>query len=99
MRIRHPRPIRIPVVNTFAKRWIGSIRRELLDRTIIWNHRQLHRIIVEYTAHDNQNCPHRSLQQRTSTPIDEPPDPPPAALTVLQTSRCDGLIDEYRNAA
>jgi putative transposase len=46
-------PVRTPVANTFAERWIGSIRRELLDRTIIWNRRQLERLVVDYIGHYN----------------------------------------------
>ncbi|MCP3876788.1 MAG: transposase family protein, partial [Sulfitobacter sp.] len=94
-----PTPVRTPVANTFAERWIGSVRRELLDRTIIWNQRQLERLIVDYIAHHNQHRPHQSLGQRPPTPVDEPPDTCPATVTVLRTSRCDGLIHEYQNAA
>jgi hypothetical protein len=44
-------PVRTPVANTFAERWIGSIRRELLDRTIIWNQRQPQRLVTGYIDH------------------------------------------------
>ena len=91
-------PVRTPVANTFAERWIGSIRRELLDRTIIWNRRQLERLVVDYIAHHNEHRPHQSLNQRPPTPLDEPPETPPTTVTVLRTSRCDGLIKKYRNA-
>ncbi len=40
-------PVRTPVANAFAERWIGSLRRELLDRTLIWNRRKLQRLIVD----------------------------------------------------
>ena len=46
-------PVRVPVANAFAKRWIGTLRRELLDRTIIWKQRQLQRLIIDYTDHYN----------------------------------------------
>lgn len=55
-------PVRTPVANTFAERWVGTLRRELLDRTIIWNRRQLERLVIDYIAHYNSHRPHRSLQ-------------------------------------
>ncbi len=93
-----PAPVKTPVANAFAERWIGSIRRELFDRTIIWNQRQLERIVCDYIAHYNQHRPHQSLGQQPPTPVHDPPEAVPATVTV-RTSRCDGLIHEYRNAA
>ena len=49
-------PVHAPVANAFAERWIGSLRRELLDRTIIWNQRQLERLVIDYIAHYNFHC-------------------------------------------
>jgi putative transposase len=40
-------PVRTPVANAYAERWIGTLRRELLDRTIIWNQCQLERLVVD----------------------------------------------------
>ncbi|MCP3854769.1 MAG: transposase, partial [Actinomycetia bacterium] len=70
-------PIPTPVANAFAERWIGSIRREFLDRTIIWNQRQLEHVVVDYIEHYNTHRPHRSLNQRSPLPPpDAEPDPP-----------------------
>jgi len=93
-------PVRTPVANAFAERWIGSLRRELLDRTIIWNQRQLQRLVTEYIDHYNRHRPHRALQQRAPSP----PDNPETALAsttakITRHPRCDGLINEYKNAA
>ncbi len=30
-------PVQAPRMNSIIERWIGSCRRELLDRTLIWN--------------------------------------------------------------
>ncbi len=93
-------PIRTPVANSFAERWIGSLRRELLDRTIIWNQRQLERLAVDYIAHYNHHRPHQSLHQRPPNPnrTGTPSAPPPPPGNV-RSPRCNGLINEYRNAA
>jgi putative transposase len=94
-------PIRTPVANTFAERWIGTLRRELLDRTIIWNQHQLERLVTDYINHYNSHRPHRSLYQRP--PLGNDPqvtaDSETAPLRVARSTRCDGLINEYRNAA
>ncbi len=90
-------PIRTPVANAFAERWIGTLRRELLDRTFIWNQRQLERIVADYIDHYNQHRPHRSLaQQPPAGGVAQQHDQP---LGVVKSTRCDGLVNEYRNAA
>lgn len=92
-------PVRTPVANAFAERWIGSLRRELRDRTLVWNRRQLERIVLDYIDHYNQHRPHRSLGQHRPHAALPATRPPPRGVTVLRSSRCDGLIHEYRNAA
>src|SRR5229473_2099159 len=40
--------VQTPRMNAIAERWIGGCRRELLDRTLIWNQAHLRRILREY---------------------------------------------------
>ena len=90
-------PVRTPVANAFAERWIGTLRRELLDRTVVWNQRQLKKLVVDYIDHYNTHRPHRSRHQLPSVATDVA-DQPDSHLQVVRTARCDGLINEYRNA-
>ena len=53
-----------PVANSYAERWVGTVRRELLDRTLIWNRGQLEQLLRDYIEHYNGHRPHRSLGQR-----------------------------------
>jgi transposase InsO family protein len=92
-------PVRTPVADAFAERWIGTIRRDLLDRTIIWNQPQLENLVVDYVDHYNTHRPHRSLGQQPPDPAEAPPPAQEGHFRVVKSTRCQGLINEYRNAA
>jgi putative transposase len=54
-------PVRAPRANAYAERWVGTIRREVLDRMLIVGCRQLRLVLAEYADHDNVHRPHRAL--------------------------------------
>ena len=56
-------PVRAPRANAFAERFVGTIRRECLDRMLIFGRRQLEVVLAEYVDHYNGHRPHRSLDQ------------------------------------
>ena len=41
-------PVRAPNANAHIERWVGSVRRECLDRLLIVNRRQLERVLRVY---------------------------------------------------
>src|ERR1022692_4780347 len=43
--------VRTPRMNAIVERWIGGCRRELLDRTLVWNQNHLRRILRQYETH------------------------------------------------
>jgi len=92
-------PVRAPRANAFIERWIGTVRRECLDRILILNRRHLERALPVYIRHYNEHRPHRSLDQRP--PIEEPPAGPETNvdLDVRRRDLLGGLIHEYKAAA
>jgi putative transposase len=91
-------PVRSPRAKATAEPWIGGCRRELLDRTLIWNQAHLRRILRDYQAHHNQHRPHRSLD--TAAPLKSLPAPiDPGQYRVREQARAGGLIDEYHLVA
>ncbi|MGZ4415063.1 MAG: integrase core domain-containing protein [Gaiellaceae bacterium] len=93
-------PVRALRANAFIERWIGTVRRECLDRILIVNRRHLERVLPAYIHHDNEHRPHRSLHQRP--PIEEPSPGSDTVVVVDRVQRRDvlgGLIHEYKAAA
>jgi putative transposase len=90
--------IQTPRMNAIAECWIGGCRRELLDRTPIWNQSHLRRILREYETRHNQHRPHRSLGGAAPLkPLPEPVDL--EQHRVRRPTRVGGLINEYRLVA
>jgi putative transposase len=90
--------LQTPRTNAIAERWIGGCRRELLDRTLVWNQAHLRQILRQYETHHNQHRPHRSLDG--AAPLK--PLPKPVNLDQYRIRRrayAGGLINEYRLVA
>ena len=84
--------------NAIAERRIGGCRRELLDRTLIWNQSHLRQILREYENHHNQHRPHRFLHGAAPLkPLPEPADL--EQVRVRRQARVGGLINEYHLVA
>jgi putative transposase len=97
-------PVRAPRARAHAERWVGSLRRECLDRLLIVGRWHLEHVVTAYTLHYNEHRPHRSLGQRP--PLAQPPpagERAPGELLALdrlrRRDRLGGLIHEYQLAA
>jgi putative transposase len=97
-------PVRAPQARAHAERWVGSVRRECLDRLLILGRRHLEGVVRVYAQHYNEHRPHRSLAQHP--PLAKPP--PLRERTASVRLRLDrlrrrdqlgGLLHEYELAA
>ena len=74
-------PVCAPKANAFAERFVGTVRRECLDRLLIIGRRHLQHVLATYTLHHNEHRPHRSLGQL-----------PPLAQTPPQNEQLTGDV-------
>ena len=90
-------PYRSPWANSFAERWVGTARREVLDHLLIFGRRHLERVLIEFIEHYHEARPHQGLGQR------RPHEPaaviPLTAGPVERGDRLGGLLHEYHRAA
>lgn len=89
-------PKRSPNLNPVAESFVRNIKRECLDRMILFGERHLRYVIEQYMAHYLLERPHRGLDNRRIT---EPKTPPIADGPVLCHERLGGLLKSYYRQA
>ena len=94
--------IHVPRMNAIMERWVRTCRRELLDRTLIYNQRHLLHALRAYEAFYNSHRPHQGIAN--ARPLQPLPEPiiAPDRLTHLDIRRRDrlgGILHEYEHAA
>jgi transposase InsO family protein len=95
-------PVQAPNANAHMEHWIGSVRRECLDRLLIVGRHQLEHVLRVYVKHYNRQRPHRSLDLKPpeSTACSAVrADSTPRALPVNRRDLLGGLLHEYELAA
>ena len=91
-------PVRAPRANAIAERFVGTIRRELLDRILIINQRHAAPVLREFEQHYNDHRPHRTLGQ--AAPLRPLPDRTRTEINnVRRRDRLGGLLHEYQQVA
>jgi putative transposase len=93
--------VQAPRMNAICERLVGTLRREVLDRTLVLNRAHLRAVLAEYQEHYNTARPHQGIGQRV------PDDSPGPRVTAADPGTCQirrkpvlsGLINEYVRAA
>ena len=91
-------PVRAPRANAYAERWVGTVRREVLDRMLIFGCSQLRSVLAVYADHYNVHRPHRALGQAPPLGPGDSAVVVPAGR-VVRRDRVGGLMHEYVQVA
>jgi transposase InsO family protein len=93
--------VQAPRMNAICERLVGTLRREVLDRTLILNQAHLRAVLAEYREHYNTARPHQGIGQRVpdATPDTRVTSADPGTCQVHRKQVLDGMINEYERAA
>jgi putative transposase len=94
--------VRMPRMNSIMERWVQTCRRELLDRTLIWNQRHLLHALREFEDFYNSHRPHQGIANaRPLHPLPAPINDPQliSRLDIRRRERLGGVLHEYRHVA
>jgi putative transposase len=93
--------VQAPRMNAICERLIDTLRRELLDRTLILNQAHLRAVLAEYQEHYNTARPHQGIGQRVPDPDPAPrvTAADPGTWQIRRKPVLSGLINEYQRAA
>jgi transposase InsO family protein len=93
-------PPQAPRANAICERFIGTLRREVLDRLLIVNEHHLRRVLTEYLLHYNTARPHHALGQLAPAQAHtRPPDINLAEHRIRRKQVLGGLTSQYQIAA
>ena len=90
-------PPRSPRANSYAERFVGTLRRESLDHLLIYGEQHLRRVLTDYERHYNGHRAHQSRDQRP--PLHDSGQPIDVTALIKRRTTVAGLIHEYRRAA
>ncbi|MEU2674718.1 integrase core domain-containing protein [Streptomyces sp. NPDC007164] len=97
--------VRMPRMHSVMERWVQTCRRELLDRTLIWDQRHLlHALhaLREFETFYNGHRPHQGIANaRPLHPLPAPIEDPDRIdhLDIRRRARLGGILHEYQHAA
>ena len=93
--------VKMARMNAIMERWILTCRRELLDRTYVWNQAHLLHALREFEQFYNAHRPHQGIAN--TRPLHALPPPIPelatARLDIRRHDRLGGILHEYQHAA
>ncbi len=89
-------PKRSPNLNAYSESFVRTIKRECLDKMILFGEKHVRHVVNEFIDHYNKERPHQGLGNRLIT---EPEEPVPRDGPVLCRKRLGGLLRSYHREA